>query len=151
MDAPGALRLARSLVAEHGLRGWSVGLDRAVRRAGATHYRDQRITLSRHLVGLYTEDEVREVILHEIGHALAGAQAGHGPRWRAAVVRIGGTPRRTTRPDSPTVPAPWVGRCPAGHEHQRFQRPRATYLCRRCPRTRTSAAVIEWTYVRGAA
>ncbi|MGC5617598.1 SprT-like domain-containing protein [Georgenia sp. Z1491] len=138
-------------MAEHGLRGWTVALDRAVRRAGATHFHDRRITLSRHLVELYTEDEVRDVVLHEIAHALVGPRVGHGPRWRAAVVRIGGSPRRTTAPDSPSVPAPWSGRCPAGHLHQRYQRPRATYLCRRCPPALRRSAVIEWTHVRGAA
>lgn len=32
---------------------------------------------------------VENVILHEIAHALAGQEAGHGPRWRAVALWIG--------------------------------------------------------------
>lgn len=149
MRAEDTLRLARSLMDEHGLTGWTAGLDRAVRRAGATHFADRRITLSRRLTAMYSEDQVRDVVLHEIAHALVGARAGHGPAWRREVVRIGGSPRRTTAPDAPTVSEPWVGRCPAGHTHGRFQRPRATYLCRRCPRS--ARAVITWYDTRSVA
>lgn len=146
-----ALRLARGLVEQHGLKGWTVTFDRAVRRAGATHFADRRISLSRHLVALYSEEQVHDVVLHEIAHALVGPRAGHGPRWRAAVTSIGGSPRRTTAADAPTVPAPWLGLCPAGHRHERYQRPRSTYLCRRCPAPYRRRAVISWTNVSRAA
>ena len=140
-----ALRLARSLMDSHGLTGWQVGLDRAVRRAGATHFTARRITLSKHLVELYSAEQVRDVVLHEIAHALVGAEAGHGPRWRREVSRIGGSPRRTTEPDAPRVPPAWVGTCPGGHTFGRYRRPRATYICRSCPPHRGKHPVITWT------
>ena len=139
-----ALRLARRLMDDHGLDGWQVGLDRAVRRAGATHFSTRRITLSKHLVELYTEEQVRDLVLHEIAHALVGPAAGHGPRWRRAVTAIGGSPRRTTEPDAPTVPPAWVGTCPGGHTFGRYRRPRATYVCRSCPPRLGRHPVITW-------
>ena len=39
------------------------------------------------------EDVVR-TLLHEIGHALCGPQAHHGPEWKRAVYRLGGVPVR---------------------------------------------------------
>ena len=70
MDTRDALALARRLLAEHGLSGWTVGLDRAKTRAGACHYSRRLITLSAPLTRLHTEDDVRDTILHEIAHAL---------------------------------------------------------------------------------
>ena len=35
--------------------------------------------------------EVRDTILHEIAHALAGAKAKHGPAWKAIARRLGAT------------------------------------------------------------
>ena len=37
--------------------------------------------------------EVRDTILHEIAHALAGAKARHGPAWKAIAKRLGATPK----------------------------------------------------------
>ena len=39
---------------------------------------------------------VTEVILHEIAHALAGPEAGHGPEWKAIAIRLGARPRSRT-------------------------------------------------------
>jgi len=57
---PDVLDLARALMATHGVEDWELGLDRARRRAGQTDHARHRITLSRHLMGLYDEAEVRD-------------------------------------------------------------------------------------------
>ena len=88
---PDVLALARSLMATHGLEDWELDLDRARRRAGQTDHARRRITLSRHLMRLYDEAEVRETILHEIAHARVGASHGHDAVWRAEARRIGST------------------------------------------------------------
>lgn len=38
--------------------------------------------------------ELRDTILHEIAHAIAGIKAGHGPVWRAVARKIGAKPQR---------------------------------------------------------
>ena len=91
------LTLARELVAKHLDRHVPVELDRAVRRLGCYHSNrytnDEKITLSKHLAKL-PEEKIRDTILHEIAHAIAGHAAGHGPKWKAACRQIGAIPER---------------------------------------------------------
>lgn len=145
MLADDVTRMARDLIALH-LPGsaWTFGFDRAVRRAGACHHADRRITVSRHLAERAEEDEVRQVLLHEVAHALAGHRAAHGPRWRAAAARIGYTGSRLHDRPVAEEQATWVGVCPAGHEHRRFRRPSRPTSCGSCSRSFSRSALITW-------
>ena len=84
------------------------------------------------------------MLLHEIAHALAGHGAAHGPRWRSTAARIGYTGSRLHDRPIADHRAPWVGSCPAGHEHVRFRRPSAALSCGRCSGRFSRAAVITW-------
>lgn len=91
MDAYKAQQLALELMREHDLLadGWRFAWSRGKRQLGAAQIRRTRnrrtgqvieektIKLSRHLVALNGEDEIRDTILHEIAHALAGLKNGH--------------------------------------------------------------------------
>ena len=68
---------------------WSFGFDRATTRAGLCSYSTHRITVSRHLASRYEDDEIHQVLLHEVAHAIAGPRAGHGPRWKAVASDLG--------------------------------------------------------------
>src|SRR5919202_5260627 len=86
------VRLAEALLAEHLPGGaWTFAFDTAKRRAGACDYTRRRITVSRYLAEKWDEEEVRQTLLHEIAHALAGHAAAHGPRWRTVAQGIGYT------------------------------------------------------------
>ncbi|GAA1881723.1 SprT-like domain-containing protein [Lapillicoccus jejuensis] len=146
MDTSEAMRLADGLVARHGLAGWSVEFDTAVTRAGACHFALRRITLSAPLVRLYSRDQVQEVVLHEIAHALAGADAGHGPRWRRLARELGATGRRCVDPSAPQVEGAWVGTCPAGHRSTRHRRPVRVVSCAVCSPRFDLAHLVEWTH-----
>lgn len=128
--------------------GWRLGWDNARRRAGQTRFRDRTITLSRHLMALYQPEHVREVILHEIAHALVGPAHHHDAVWRATARRIGATGRRLLPADAPRPPAPWVGRCSAGHEFHRYRRPPAKASCSRCSHTFDPRFLIHWSSSR---
>lgn len=147
MDLTTAENMARTLMTEHGVGRLDFAFDRAKRRLGACHYYTiagtpipAKITLSRHFVPLLSEDEVRDVILHEIAHAQTPGQH-HNAVWRAAARKIGARPQRCAAP-SVRPPAPIEGRCPTCDvkvsEHHRM--PRAVYVHTPC-RTRL-------TYVR---
>ena len=41
--------------------------------------------------------------------------------------------------------APWVGVCPAGHEHYRYRQPARPLACGRCSRRYDPAHLITWT------
>ena len=140
-----AVRLAEALLVQHRLAGnWTFAFDRAVRRAGSCDHARRRITLSRHLVERADEPEVRQVLLHEVAHALAGHLAAHGPRWRATAARIGYTGSRLHDQPIAEHRASWIGTCPAGHEHRRFRRPKQPVSCGLCSRRFTRASLITW-------
>lgn len=89
--------LARELMDKHGFESVPFKFDGGLRRFG--RYREYRgrpelISLSRHWATRRPESDVRNTILHEIAHAIAGAAAGHGPKWKAAALAVGARPER---------------------------------------------------------
>ena len=84
---------ARALMDQHGIEGWTFRFSAAQRRLGECREREKVILLSRRHAVSGAPGEVRDTILHEIAHAIAGAKAGHGPVWKAVAKRIGATPR----------------------------------------------------------
>ncbi len=138
-------RWAEALIALHlDPAVWSFGFDSAKTRAGQCNYTEKRITVSRHLAARYEDDEIHQVLLHEVAHALAGARAGHGPRWKAIARDLGYEGGRTV--ETPIAPdlAPWIGRCPNGHEFTRHRRPSRDSSCSRCSRTFDPRFRIAW-------
>ena len=86
-------RQARALMDEHGLEAWDFRFSAAERRLGECREREKTIRLSRRHAVNSDSREVTDTILHEIAHALAGAEAGHGPAWKAVAERLGATPK----------------------------------------------------------
>lgn len=137
-------QLATSLIEEH-LDGWRFEWDRAVKRAGACHYGQRKITLSRPLAARWESlDDWRDTILHEIAHALTPG-AHHGPEWKRQARALGCSASRTHDGEVATEQMRWVGRCPSGHTLYRSRRPKRTHACGRCSRVFDSRFLIEWT------
>ncbi|MDE0096059.1 MAG: SprT-like domain-containing protein [Gammaproteobacteria bacterium] len=84
---------ARGLMDRHGLAEWTLGFIAARGKLGECRPLDRRIGLSRHHAVTGSPEQVTDTVLHEIAHALAGPEAGHGPAWKAIARRIGATPR----------------------------------------------------------
>jgi predicted SprT family Zn-dependent metalloprotease len=119
-----AQELATGLMRLHGLPPqWSFTFDRAKVRFGKCNYRTKQISLSKHLVELNDEDEVRETILHEIAHALAPRGAGHGPVWRSLALSIGCNGHRCFGENVARPTPKYQGTCPSCqrviHRHRR--------------------------------
>ncbi|WP_432564688.1 SprT family zinc-dependent metalloprotease [Kineococcus sp. SYSU DK003] len=144
MDPQAALTMARRLVVEHGLDGWTVVLDRARTRAGICRADRREIGLSAPLTALHDEDEVRDTVLHEIAHALVGPRHGHDAVWKAMARRIGCSAERTST--AARAPGAWAGTCPAGHVLTRHRRPSRVMACARCGGTFDPANVVTWTF-----
>lgn len=145
MNLPEVRHLATTLMREHGLERWSFRFDRAKTRAGQCRYDRREISLSAPLMRALEEAEVRETILHEIAHALAGPAAGHGSRWRAVAQRIGAAGE--VRLLSPRTPkGEWVGTCPRGHQAHRHRRPSQPLSCAQCAPRFTIESLLTWTY-----
>lgn len=127
-------RLAGSLMEAHIEEpGWKFTWDNAKSRGGATRHSRKQISMSRHLVPLWTDEQVIDTLLHEIAHAMLPPSAGHGPEWRRTARSIGCSAERTH--SNETAPAAWLGSC--GCEGRVFERHRLSErvrnaTCRRC-------------------
>lgn len=113
MEIIEARQLAHDIMAEY-LTGWSFSFDQAKRRFGCCKYRTNTITLSAPLVRLNNRADVEDTIRHEVAHAIAGHQAGHGRLWKEACSVTGANPSRCYDSDVNTPVAPWRCECPNG-------------------------------------
>lgn len=108
--------MARALLQEHGLSDcWTFRFDRSMKRAGLCHFGRKVISLSRHMVLHPSIDDaaVRNILLHEIAHALVGAEHGHGPHWQAKAKEIGCDGNRC-HALAFAPPAAYTLQCPCG-------------------------------------
>lgn len=125
---------------------WTFGFDSAKTRAGLCDYRAKRITVSRYLAARFEDDEIHQVLLHEVAHALAGKRAGHGQLWRSTARELGYVGRRTHDGSVADELAPWRGTCPAGHELYRYRRPSRPMSCGKCSRRFDESHLISWSH-----
>ncbi|MDY7542533.1 MULTISPECIES: SprT-like domain-containing protein [unclassified Cryobacterium] len=135
---------AEALIDLHLDAGWTFAFDNAKKRAGLCNFTAKRITVSRYLASRYEDDEVHQILLHEVGHALAGPRAGHGPKWKAIARDLGYDGKRTHDGEIANELAPWVGTCPAGHIHYRYRRPTRALACGLCGRGFSRDHLIDW-------
>jgi predicted SprT family Zn-dependent metalloprotease len=134
---PTAARTLADYLIDHHLpaQGWHFAWNRRKRSLGLCRYREKRIELSLHFVLANDEAQVRETILHEIAHALAGEKAGHGPAWKNMCGIVGCKPERCDKGQAVMPMGRWSAQCPAcGKQYSRHKRPhrRARYWCRNC-------------------
>jgi predicted SprT family Zn-dependent metalloprotease len=135
MDMGQAEAMMMSLMREHGLTlsGWRFKWDRAVKRNGSCNYGTRTLTLSRALTPLRTEAEVRNTVLHEIAHAMAGHRAGHGVEWRKVHRALGGDGRTRSASSGGRPEMRWNLTCPVcDYKSPRARRTSKTYACSRC-------------------
>jgi predicted SprT family Zn-dependent metalloprotease len=135
---------ANALIALHLESGWTFGFDNAKTRAGLCNYTAKRITVSKYLAARYDDDEIHQVLLHEVAHAVAGTKAGHGAQWRSTAKELGYEGKRLHDGAIADELAPWVGHCPAGHVHFRYKRPARALACGKCSRRFDAANLITW-------
>jgi SprT-like family len=141
MDIDEAHTLARQLMDQHGLDRWSLVFGQAQTYFGICDKRQKRITISAPLTLQNDIDEVRDVVLHEIAHALT-TDRGHGRLWEAKARMVGCRPERCYR-QLRQPPPRFVGTCPAcGYETTAYRRNRVS--CGRCDTTFNPAYLIAW-------
>jgi predicted SprT family Zn-dependent metalloprotease len=146
MDLDAAAALALQLMKEHRLNGWEFAFDNAKTRAGVCRPERRQIGLSRPLTRLHTEAEVRDTILHEIAHALVGAEHGHDEDWVRKAREVGCSGQRCVSSSAGRLQGDWVGTCSVGHTVTRHRRPERVLSCQRCSPRFSAAAIFDWTY-----
>jgi predicted SprT family Zn-dependent metalloprotease len=136
VDLQEARTLAIELMALHpSLDGWQLLFSRQARRTlGVCKHHQRLITLATSFVELNDDATVRDIILHEIAHALVGPGHGHDATWRAKAVEIGANPDRVCT--AAVMPAgDWQAVCGnCGRVFHQYRQPRRAYHCRQCGR-----------------
>jgi len=134
MELEHAKELALELMKQHGLKFWYFEFDNSKRRFGICRHYRRTIGLSRNLVLLNTKESVKDTILHEIAHALAGPNNGHNWIWRQIALEIGCNGKRCySKEDTILVEGTLLAKCPnCGKEYGRFRKPRKKYSCGVC-------------------
>ena len=145
MDWSEAVSLARSLMIQHGVGHLPLLQSRARTVAGATTFAVRKvggvvveanaksIELSRPIVELNPREVVHDVVLHEIAHAKAGFEAGHGLAWRAAAIAVGARPERCCGEGVVAPTGKYTATCAcAGRIHSVHRLPRVARVCCDC-------------------
>jgi predicted SprT family Zn-dependent metalloprotease len=140
-----AEEMARDLMRLHKLLPhWSFTFDRSRVRFGKCNCHKKQISLSKYLVELNGEDEVRDTILHEIAHALAPRGSGHGPVWKSLALSIGCNGRRCYGHDVARPAPKYQGTCPSCR--QVIYRYRRTVIaCGKCAPVFDPKYVFVWS------
>ena len=135
MNLNKATQLATDLINQN-CPDYTFKYDRAIKRFGSCNHSSKLITLSTKLTELNSEEEVKNTLLHEIAHALAGPHHGHDWLWAAHCRRLGIEPRRCYDGDKINKPLQdyhYKATCPnCGREVYRIRRPKRLTSCGRC-------------------
>ena len=138
--------IAESLMAEHlEMAVWSFGFDSAKKRLGVCKYAEHLISLSRYFVDLHSFEEIDQVIRHEIAHALAGSNAGHGPKWKKLATELGYNHKKISGDEIGNATAKLIGACPNGHTVYRHRKPKSPLSCSKCAPRFDKRFLITWT------
>ena len=126
--------LIRRLMAQHGVADWFFKWNRNKHFLGLCKYDSRRIELSEVYVANNPMEHVRDTVLHEIAHALAGPDAKHGPLWKATAIRLGANPKSCAA-DAIMPKGRWQAQCKhCGREFSKYRKPKRvrSHYCRRC-------------------
>lgn len=134
MQLQAARAMAVELMNEHlPDRNWSFSFNRAKHTFGIAHFGKRMIFLSAPLVELNSEEDVKDTILHEIAHVIAGAYAGHNWKWKQVCRQIGAKPERCFNPEKVKTPEPkYYVTCQCGTQSHYMRRPTVNLSTCRC-------------------
>jgi predicted SprT family Zn-dependent metalloprotease len=106
MNRHQAVTITRKYLDTNGFAHLPVKISKTKVALGTCQFRTQRqygkvvssvptgITLSEYWLSHLPDEDIVATIIHEVAHAIAGFEAGHGYPWKAAVRKLGGEPSR---------------------------------------------------------
>lgn len=135
-------KLARRLMAIHGLGDWTFAFNRRKRAMGYCYCGIKTIELSVYFVESNPEEVIRDTLLHEIAHALVGPEHGHDEVWKAKCREVGAKPERYGSAVMPL--GRWRAQCHCcGKRFHRHRKPKRLqgWYCLHCGLER---GALEW-------
>ena len=108
----------RQIMNYYGLREWKVKMNADQEAVGLCRFKKQRLEFSAVHIPHLNHLVRRDVVLHEIAHAMAGVEAGHGMEWRRIARSIGCSALdviETKKFFNKEIYYTWQGECPQGH------------------------------------
>lgn len=130
--------LAQEMLALHGLDGWTFTFNRRKTAMGLCLYGPRRIEISFHFALRNSDEAIRETLLHEIAHALAGPEHGHDAVWKQKCLEIGAKPQRLSF-DVDMPQGQWQALCGCcGMLHSKHRKPKHAigWYCTHCGKER---------------
>lgn len=120
-----------------GLDGWKIEFVAGKSQAfGRCHGPRKTLYFYTEPMSYLTLVEQKDVVLHEIAHALVGVRHGHDAVWRRMARTLGATPRARALQIKDTSYYRYVGICPQDPTHvyprQRFLQKYRAARCSRC-------------------
>jgi predicted SprT family Zn-dependent metalloprotease len=129
MDIQEAQKLMDDLLAKHALYDWQGRIKRFKQSLAKCYFDPKVIALSSYFVEQMPVSEVKDVILHEIAHALMGKGSGHRRPWKQKCIEVGCKPERIYKGESIKVPYKWKITCvKCGEVIYRHRRPSSRSL-----------------------
>ena len=131
MELKKAEELAKKLLQEHNPK-YSFKWDNAKVRFGCCHYVTKYISLSKILTHMNNEEEVKNVILHEIAHSLTEGE-NHSRVWKEKAISIGYNGARCYNKSVKTPKGKYVYQCPVcKNKYYQHRKLIKKYVCKRC-------------------
>jgi predicted SprT family Zn-dependent metalloprotease len=98
------------------------------RALGTCDYVDKKIELSRHTVRINDEEMIRDIIIHEVAHALTYGHH-HDSVWRAKAIELGGSGTRRSE-NAKSVKGKYQFTCKdCGYVSYMYRKPKSTRVC----------------------
>lgn len=136
MEKDLAEKLALDLIRQHNLIEYNFQWTEGKRIFGYCNYNKKIIGLSLPLTELNSEEEVKDTILHEIAHALAGKGTGHGNKWKEMCLKIGAKPERCWDKNNVKEPeGKYIVSCSTCGYVRQAHRKKKKVACGKCCRT----------------
>lgn len=119
--------LGTKMMTENGLTDWTLTWGPLSRRAlGQCNYDSRTIAIRKDIVKVNIGSILKNILLHEIAHALVGSQEEHGGIWEQKAISIG-----WSKELEGLEWLPWVASCGVcGREYQRLTSPRGVLSCK---------------------
>lgn len=142
-----ALNYAKKMAKDNNLpKEWSFGLNNNRSVAGRCIFTNKTIEFSRHYLIHLSRKEVKQLVAHELAHALIEPRHRHNNVWRNKCLELGGNGERIMLLENELSEkiSLWRGVCPSGHKIFLNGAPSCVYSCSECSKGFDMRYVYTW-------